>query len=222
MTIEWSNDDQLFYGTGIFIDPNESNSPLYIVDTQNERVLQYDAKGTSEGHIVVLGGEGRGDGVNQLENPQDVTVDPQDAYHIYVDEEESVYVADHENHRIMKWKKGASEGEVVAGGNGRGRNLNQLCYPSSVYVDRRKSVYVTDTINDRIVRWLKGAKSGSTVIAGSNKGDVGVCNPKDLTFDRNGNLYLTDENNMYLDDESPNEYGHGRVQMFALEKRTLD
>jgi hypothetical protein len=38
--------------------------------------------------------------------------------HIVFDSSENLYVADTGNHRVMKWEPGASEGTVVAGGNG--------------------------------------------------------------------------------------------------------
>ncbi len=36
------------------------------------------------------------------------------------------------NHRVMKWKKDAEEGVVVAGGNGMGDSLTQLSSPQGV------------------------------------------------------------------------------------------
>lgn len=114
-----------------------------------------------------------------------------------MDDEESIYIANYDNHSIVKWAQNASKGEVVAGGNRRGSELNQLSYPTSVYVDRQKSVYVMDYGNNRVMRWLRGATSG-TVVAGT--GEDGFLpdqfsNPQDLTFDRNGNLYVSDSDN---------------------------
>ena len=37
---------------------------------------------------------------------------------VIVDQLGSVYIADRYNHRIVRWKKGATAGEVLAGGNG--------------------------------------------------------------------------------------------------------
>ncbi|CAF4813857.1 unnamed protein product, partial [Rotaria magnacalcarata] len=51
---------------------------------------------------------------------------------LFVDRQQTVYVSDKENHRIMKWEKGATEGVVVAGNNGNGNSLQQLSYPGGV------------------------------------------------------------------------------------------
>ena len=62
----------------------------------------------------------------------------------------SVYVADQENHRVMLWKKGAKEGEVIVGGNGRGVQNNQLNRPGSILLDDQKNLYVVDRDNNRV------------------------------------------------------------------------
>ena len=59
----------------------------------------------------MAGGNGQGNGINQLYNP----------YGLYVDDDQTLYVADRLNHRIVEWKSGATSGPVVAGGNGQGR-----------------------------------------------------------------------------------------------------
>ncbi|CAF4396085.1 unnamed protein product, partial [Rotaria magnacalcarata] len=75
-------------------------------------------KGKKEG-IIVAGGQGEGNGLTQLSNPQGVAVDQLGA----------VYVADFGNARIMRWPKGATQGSVIVGGNGRGGQSNQLNGP---------------------------------------------------------------------------------------------
>ncbi|CAF4313720.1 unnamed protein product, partial [Rotaria magnacalcarata] len=57
--------------------------------------------------LTVAGGNGQGNGINQLSNPCG----------LYVDDDQTVYVADRDNHRIVEWKSGATSGQVVAGGN---------------------------------------------------------------------------------------------------------
>ncbi|CAF4046810.1 unnamed protein product, partial [Rotaria sordida] len=93
---------------------------LYISDYVKHEVRRYqigDKNGT-----LVAGGNGGGDGLNQLNWP---------AY-IFVDQQQTVYVADRDNHRVMKWNKGAKEGIVVAGGQGKGNALTQLSYPKGL------------------------------------------------------------------------------------------
>ena len=65
---------------------------------------------------------------------------------------------------------GATEGVVVAGGNDRGTNLNQLNGPSGIFVDDDGSIYISEQVNDRIVKWLPGATAGIVVAGGNGKG----------------------------------------------------
>ncbi|CAF5129742.1 unnamed protein product, partial [Rotaria sp. Silwood1] len=80
----------------------------------------------SQNGITVAGGNGRGSETNQLGYPCG----------LYVDDDQTVYVADSGNHRIMEWKSGATNGKVVAGGNGEGNGAHQLHCPLDVIIDK--------------------------------------------------------------------------------------
>ncbi|CAF5229262.1 unnamed protein product, partial [Rotaria magnacalcarata] len=74
----------------------------------------------SQNGVTVAGGNGKGGATNQLNWPQG----------LFVDDDQTVVIADWGNHRIMQWKNGdTTNGQVVAGGNGRGNGLNQLDRP---------------------------------------------------------------------------------------------
>ena len=73
--------------------------------------------------------------MNQLNHPT----------YLFVDEEQVVYVSDNNNHRVMKWNKGAKEGIVVAGGQGYGSALTQLSYPRGLFVDTAGTIDVGDS-----------------------------------------------------------------------------
>jgi sugar lactone lactonase YvrE len=106
---------------------------------------------------------------------------------LYVDDDQTVYVVDARNHRIVEWKWGATSGQVVAGGNGEGSGAHQLSNPRDVIVDKeRDSLIICDRGNKRVVRWpRRNGTSGETII--SNISCVG------LTMDESGSLYATDE-----------------------------
>ncbi|CAF4893292.1 unnamed protein product [Rotaria sp. Silwood1] len=108
---------------------------------------------------------------------------------LYVDEDLTIYVADNYNHRIVEWKSGATNGKVVAGGNGdhqlngptdqdivvasgqeQGNNLKQLDHPKGVVVDQLDTVYVTDAGDNRIIRWPKLATQETVIIGGNDEG----------------------------------------------------
>ncbi|CAF0936989.1 unnamed protein product [Adineta steineri] len=156
---------------------------LYVSDCRNEvrrwKMGEHNNKG-----ILVAGGNGYGYQLNQLCRP---------AY-IFVDDNQSIYISDQFNHRVMKWKKGAKEGTIVAGGNGEGRNLNQLSHPLGVIVDDLDQIYVADFGNHRIVRWYEGKEEGEVVVGGNGQGNLSnqLNVPMGLSFDDEGNLYVAD------------------------------
>ncbi len=55
--------------------------------------------------ITIAGGHEKGNHLNQLNNPCG----------IYIDDDQTVYIADCLNHRIMEWTSTAACGQVVAG-----------------------------------------------------------------------------------------------------------
>ncbi|CAF5152336.1 unnamed protein product, partial [Rotaria sp. Silwood1] len=76
--------------------------------------------------IVVAGGQGQGNSLTQLHEPEGVIVDQLG----------TVYVADSRNHRIMRWPKGSTQGNVIVGRNGYGAQSNQLASPMGLSFDR--------------------------------------------------------------------------------------
>ncbi|CAF1440846.1 unnamed protein product [Rotaria sp. Silwood1] len=130
----------------------------------------------SKDGITVAGGNGRGSETNQLYDPSG----------LYVDDDQTIYVADWGNHRIVQWKYGATNGKVVAGGNGEGNGAHQLNYPRDVIIDKESdSLIISDSWNDRVVRWpRRNGTRGETII--SNIAFFG------LTMDDNGSLYVVD------------------------------
>ncbi|CAF1543945.1 unnamed protein product [Adineta steineri] len=97
----------------------------------------------------------------------------------------------------MKWRKDAKEGAVVAGGNGQGRNLNQLSNPQGLFVDDLGQIYVADSGNHRIMRWCEGKEEGEIIVGGNGPGNQSnqLNCPCGLCFDDEENLYVADFNN---------------------------
>ena len=93
--------------------------------------------------IVVAGGNGRGDNLTQLGYPRAILVDPFG----------QIYVADGDNHRVMRWREGAKEGIIVVGGNGQGSQANQLNFPVGLAFDSEGNLYVADSSNYRIQKF---------------------------------------------------------------------
>ncbi|CAF1425627.1 unnamed protein product [Adineta ricciae] len=177
----------------------DDSGSLYISDDVNNEVRRY-GKGEFQG-IVVAGGNGKGNSLDQLSSPT----------YIFVDRDYSVYVSDADNNRVMKWVKDAKQGIVVAGGLGKGNELTQLSNPEGIVVDQLGSVYVADMRNNRIVRWMKGATKGSVISDENNQENRinQLRTPIGLSFDRQGNLYVA-------------ELGNHRVQKFNINSKGDD
>ncbi|CAF1197470.1 unnamed protein product [Rotaria sp. Silwood1] len=133
------------------------------------------AKWTQNG-LTVAGGNRSGSEINQLYWP----------HGFYVDDDQTIYVADWNNDRIVEWKSGATNGKVIAGGNGRGNGAHQLSYPLDVIIDKESdSLIISDSGNRRVVRWSRrNGTSGETIISNI------VC--FGLTMNENGSLYVVD------------------------------
>ncbi|CAF4696436.1 unnamed protein product [Rotaria socialis] len=112
---------------------------LYVSDIEKHEVRRYQLD--KKNYTLVAGGNGQGDGLNQLNWPT----------YLFVDRDHSVYVSDYNNNRVMKWNKSAKEGIVVAGGEGEGNALTQLSYPRGIFVDTLGTLYVADTLNHRVI-----------------------------------------------------------------------
>ncbi|CAF1197322.1 unnamed protein product [Adineta steineri] len=127
--------------------------------------------------VTIAGGNGDGSQLNQLSVPQSIYVD---------DDHQTIYIADWMNDRIVEWRYGKKNGQVVAGGNGQGKRSDQLNRPKDVIVDKKNdSLIICDRWNRRVVRWSRqNHEIGETIIS-----DIYGFG---LTMDKNGDLYVSD------------------------------
>ncbi|CAF4062774.1 unnamed protein product, partial [Adineta steineri] len=126
--------------------------------------------------ITIAGGHGDGDESNQLNVPSG----------IYIDDSNTILIADSLNHRTVEWKYNSNSGQVVAGGNGQGDKLDQLNWPLNVIVDKEKNaMIICDFGNKRVVRWSRQSQTNPQVLISNI-----ACNS--VTIDRNGYMYVSD------------------------------
>jgi hypothetical protein len=90
--------------------------------------------------IVVAGGNGYGNNLNQLKLPHSVIVDQMG----------TMYIVDFGNDRIMRWFKYSTKGTIIIGNDGSGNRTSQLSDPYDIAFDRQGNLYVADTSNHRI------------------------------------------------------------------------
>ena len=169
---------------GLSIDDGGS---LYVSDFEKHEVRRYQRIDKRIVGVVVAGGHGRGVALNQLNGPRQIVVDA----------DQSVYVSDSLNHRVMKWAVGTSEGVVVAGGQGEGDGLAQLSYPRGIAVDWLGLLYVVDHENDRLMRWVQGAKEGEVLLGEEvpEPRNDHLHGPETVALYNQGSLYVLDRMN---------------------------
>ncbi|CAF3674504.1 unnamed protein product [Rotaria sp. Silwood1] len=126
---------------------------------------------------TVAGGHGRGDATNQLDQP----------HGLFIDDDQTMIIADRENHRIIQWRMGDINGQVVAGSHGPGNQLHQLNEPTDVLIDKETdTLIICDRKNRRVIRWSR--RSGTT------HGEILLNNIHGygLAMDDQGYLYISD------------------------------
>ena len=172
---EGSRLDQLYYSTDVLID-KETNS-LFITDPGNRRVLRWSRRqGTIQDEVII---------------------DKVMCYGLAIDHQRYLYVCDTEKDEVGRYTIGDKNGIVVAGGNGRGNQLNQLNHPTYLFIDEEQAVYMSHTDNHRVMKWNKDAKEGIVVAGGQRQASAltELYCPSGLFVDTSGTLYMVDARN---------------------------
>lgn len=168
--------------TGLAID---ASGNIYAADGYNDRVMKW-APGATTGTLVA-GGNGTGSNSNQLNFPIGIFYDSNTS---------TIYIADTNNHRIVKWPS-PTMGIIVCGSNGSGSN--QFNTPRGLFVDIVSNIlYVADSGNHRIQKWFLGATSGTTVAGQTGNAGSGLSQlngPRAVVVDEFGNMYISDSGN---------------------------
>lgn len=159
----------------IFIIIAITNTSIPDTTTSSTTVITTNVK-ENKNRIIVVGGNGQGNGLDQLNCPNG----------IYVDNDQTIYIAEWSNHRIIEWKNGATSGQIVAGGNGQGNQTDQLSNPTDVLVDKENNtIIICDYGNKRLVRWpCHNGTHGEIIIS-----DIACWG---LAMDNNRYLYVSD------------------------------
>ncbi|CAF1938614.1 unnamed protein product, partial [Rotaria magnacalcarata] len=116
---------------------------------------------------------------------------------VAMDAEGYLYASNVVKHEVRRYQLGEKKGTLVAGGNGKGGELNQLDFPTYLFVDRQQNVYVSDYNNHRVMKWTKGATEGIVVAGGQDYGNAltQLSYPTGLFIDTLGALYVADSYN---------------------------
>ncbi|CAF4507754.1 unnamed protein product [Didymodactylos carnosus] len=164
---------------GLFVDRNDT---LYCSMFNHHQVV----KKLLNDHVVTpaAGTSIPGSDSNELDCPAG----------IFVDVNFDLYVADFGNNRIQLFQSGESYGITVAG-SGSSNPTITLFNPTGIVLDAEKCLFIVDTGNHRIVR--SGLNGFRCLVGchgmGSQSKQLNL--PFSFSFDRSGNMFVTDEQN---------------------------
>jgi sugar lactone lactonase YvrE len=155
---------------------DQSNDSLIISDWGNRRVVQWPRKNGKSGQTIISN---------------------VDCSRLAMDSNGDIYISEAEKNQVKRWTIGDTSGTIVAGGNRRGDQLNQLNHPTYIFVDHKHSIYVSDNENHRVVKWIKDAEEGIIVAGGNDKGNelTQLSHPMGIVVDQMGILYIADSHN---------------------------
>ncbi|CAF2470504.1 unnamed protein product [Rotaria sp. Silwood2] len=121
---------------------------MVIADWGNDRIIQWKI-GDKKGQVVA-GGNGQGNRLDQLHNPNNVLIDKKT---------DSLIICDNENRRVLRWSRrsGTIQGEIL---------LDNI-HCQGLAMDNQKNLYICDT-NKHEVRRFQIEDKNETVVAGDN------------------------------------------------------
>ena len=165
---------------------------IYVPDSDNNRILIYDASGTLA--APPFGSYGNGD--YQFNWPGGVAISPVNG---------DIYITDRNNHRVQVYNSSKLYKATLGVTNVPGVDATHFNNPRDVAVDTSGNIYVADAENYRV---QKCTLSGSSYTCSTFVGETGVfsdgfahLHPLSVAVDSAGRVYVADEWN-------------GRVQVF--------
>ena len=157
---------------------DDRNGTVFVADTGNHRIMEW-KEGDNTGRLVI-GENGQGNRVDQLNGPTQVLLDKGN---------NCLIICDHGNRRVMRWslQDGTTHGQVIID--------NIRCY--GLAMDNEGHLYVTDEEKDEVRRYGRGDQKGTLVAGGNGAGDFlnQLNSPTHVYVDDEGVVYVSDSNN---------------------------
>jgi sugar lactone lactonase YvrE len=198
----------------------DSLGNLYVADTGNNRVLQYDQPFATDSVADRVFGK---PSFTSNTNPISVTAGPvrlSTPYGVEVDRMDNLWVADTGHHRVVIFSdplllhddftpytgRGDAAADKALGqpdlyGKSAGSGPSQMSGPTGVDSDAELNVFVADRGNHRILRFDDpwGGDTQPDMVRGGpssvNNPNQGLKNPSGIAVDANGNVFVADTGN---------------------------
>ncbi len=188
---------------------------LYVADSQNHRVLQYDNPLSTD--LIADRVFGQPDFSSNTANNGGVSASSlNEPFGVGLDQAGNLYVADYFNHRVLRYDAPLTTDAVADGVYGQpdfasnllnngGVSASSLYAPAGVTVDRAGSLYVADYLNHRVLRYdeplttdaiadvVIGQPDFTTRTSGLSASSLN--SPIGVALDAAGNLYVADSAN---------------------------
>ena len=164
---------------------------VYIADSKNNRIQQFDTKGN---FVKVIGGSGTQKG--QFNLPTTIEMDSKGNF----------YVNERGNERVQKFD---SNWKPILMWGSKGSGNDQFCHMEHIAVDKNDNVFVTDPQSDpgcsNQPRVLKFDSEGNfiTKFGSVGNGPGQFRDPEHLAVDNDGNVYVSDRKNDEIEKFAP-------------------
>ncbi|CAF1416032.1 unnamed protein product [Adineta steineri] len=164
---------------GLFVDISDT---LYCsMSNRNQVVKRSLNEAVMTSNRVAAGNGTEGSDSNQLHGPRG----------IFVDVNLDLYVADCGNDRVQLFQSGESNGITVAGYTSINPTITLHC-PKGIILDAEKYLFIVDNGNHRIVGSSLNGFRCLVGCYGRGSQSNQLENPVSLSFDRSGNMFVTD------------------------------
>jgi secreted PhoX family phosphatase len=207
----------------------DNNGNVWVADTNNNRIVEYKTPFTNGEKVsLVIGYPSFDKGVypttaGSLAAP----------YGLAFDKSGNLWAVDYYNNRILEYVppfKNQMNASLVIGqsdlaSNSDGTTANRLNLPSAIAFDEKGNLWVTDSLNNRVLEFsypfftdesatlVIGQESFTTNLAGITNDSLNT--PYGITFDKSGNLWVTDGNNARVLEYAP-PFSNGMAASLVL------
>jgi hypothetical protein len=167
---------------GLFVDTNDT---LYCSMSRDHLVVKISLNDPEITSIIVAAGiHSSGSAFNEFDQP----------HGIFVDVNFDLYVADCGNDRVQLLQSGELNGITVAGSTSPNPTINLAC-PTVIILDTDKNLFIVDSDNNRIVG--SGLNGFRCLVGCYGQGSQSnqLSYPISFSFDRSGNMFVTDREN---------------------------